>query len=410
MSGKTRWVEVGVCPMLLLVSLFTTATASEPEVPVIRIRGNSSTQNAPAPQQSWHRDTVQTLQRLDIPYAIQDEAVAQDLRSVYVVGQHFVALWQTQTRREAARLDLAPYSQQATTQVKIALHPTGHRLYVALDQMNEVARDKQLPPQHQLLLLELDPRSLDVLRQLPFGYFEIPANAPTEKVFDFILSENGRLAYVFGTSKQNDSGKVGSFAWADLAGWKAGDIAFLQDIVKNSGILAVREAANWSFTQPRPLLLASTGRMLIVADAAQQNVLEGTVRSAKGFVPIRTRANLAGKELLGVLQNRLYYLQQDQLYSVSQDDFNANPIKHCEKVDGVVQFLTQAQAILIGGPTGLRVYSTKSKQDQHVWPAENIREPQKAIANIHVGRFHNQALVRLAGNRSTTTYLLLGQQ
>ena len=151
------------------------------------------------PQKDLTLPQVRLVQRLDMSYQVYRDVVSSDFKTIFVLSPHFVARWDRLKRRETGRLPLKPYSHQTDTHVRLELDAQGKRLYVALDQTNEVSADAPDRPQFQLMILEINAQTLKVTREMPFGAFDATGSAAhPEKVWELILSDDGKAAYVFG--------------------------------------------------------------------------------------------------------------------------------------------------------------------------------------------------------------------
>lgn len=419
MNAKNILRHVIACLLVLFVCTAGMVQAAEGQDPAIKYKATKPTVRPvqptgpltpvrPVKSKEVKPPSIKLFQRLEVPYRVRDDAVAPDLGTFFVVGRHFVARWDRGKRQETARLTLEPYSQQKDTQVRIALHPQGGKLYVALDQVNQVTPENPAVAQYQLLLLEVDAQTLRVLRDLPFGTFDTPQGAQVEKVYDLILSQNGRAAYIFGLyPKIGDRGTVGSIAWADLAKWQVGDIQYIQDIVERSGVRACRDANRWPFRHPHPVLVPGTNRIFIMTDHNNPQVLEGTVHPRTGLTPVSTIASLEGCRLLGVMADRLYYEERTNVRSLPLSNLEGEGIFYFPDADGAVVPVPKEKNLLASTKQGLVVYHAPTKARSVYGEFSRDQLKGKRIEALHVGRPQQRLLIR-ASKGDNTSYILFG--
>lgn len=336
---------------------------------------------------------------LRVPYSVRSEVVTGDLQTIFVVSSHFIARLDYKSLKETARLQLKPYSKQRETQVQIALHPNERYLYVALDQVNKVTAENPRIPQHQLLILEVDARTLRVKRIMPFGKFDSPSGrSEPEKVYDLILSHDGRTAYTFGFyPKVGDSETVGSISWSDLATWTHGDTQYIQDIVQKSNIRAAIDAARWPFRHPYPFLMPRSDRILISTDR-KGSILEGWVHPSVGFTPIKTISNLNKCKPLCVIGTKLYMVDpHDNLAYVNSTNLNGEITAFFPfpSNKSSVAFSKSTNKVLFGGEKGLMVVDLSTKKYKKYEQLNRKSLDNGEIKKLYTGNYRNKVLIKV---------------
>lgn len=373
---------------------------------------------------------------LVIPYTIQTEAASPDLKFVYVVSDtklsttsgQVLARWDMTTGLETHRLDLGSYTHQVSTFVRLAVHPSNpNRIFVVFDQVNSPSTSAPLTVQYQLMMLEVNEANLSVVNSLPFGplAFQTPTGSMSEnpqKVRQLLLSSSGDAAFTFGMyPKVTDGATEGSVARTDIQNWTHKGQSFIQDIVKTSGVLAANAAIMWIYTNPRACWVPGTNRVLLNGFIPNQGiggVLEASLDTTFGLVPIRTLTNLNGYGLISWVGSKLYVAKIGNLQSVDQSQIAAAPVHHLtfptiQYVDSSglnrnYQYASSSQAaipqqnrIVFGGSDGVWVFKTDANVGLPVDSSMILRGvPSKKVERVLAGNVAGTVLLRI---RETTS-------
>lgn len=279
---------------------------------------------------------------LVVPLQAYHDIVAPDLSAVFVIssaGQRdfFLTRWSlVSPRRETARLDLKPYNNQAFLPFSaMAFHPVTGSLYVATSQKNSIedliAGDARY--QYQLVLLELNPRDLRVIRAIESGPLigwagNTGFQAP-EDPWHLLFSPGGNVAYVVGRHpKPGQPDIAGSLTAFFLGSNDAEFIGYIQDLADGDG--GVDKTVEWNFYANRPLWIPGGSGLLLQSNRGR--VVEAQLVGS-GFWVVTARASLDRHALLGWIGDRLY-LAGSGVRSVRKGSLGESPQYHCSLSSG----------------------------------------------------------------------------